>query len=36
MLDAGNYYIELEFLENFTNEFFIMKSKPMTGRTRYR
>lgn len=36
MLDAGNYYVELEFLENFANEFFIMKSKPMTGRTRYR
>lgn len=36
MLDEGNYYIELEFLENFSNEFFIMKSKPMTGRTRYR
>ena len=36
MLDEGNYYVELEFLENFSNEFFIMKSKPMTGRTRYR
>ena len=36
MLDEGNYYIELEFLENFSNEYFIMKSKPMTGRTRYR
>lgn len=36
MLDKGSYYIELEFLENFSNEFFIMKSKPMTGRTRYR
>lgn len=30
MLDEGNYYIELEFLENFTNEYFIMRSKPMT------
>lgn len=36
VLEEGNYYIELEFLENFANEFFIMKSKPMTGRTRYR
>lgn len=36
MLDEGNYYVELEFLENFSNEYFIMKSKPMTGRTRYR
>ncbi len=36
MLDEGDYYVELEFLENFSNEFFIMKSKPMTGRTRYR
>lgn len=36
MLDEGDYYVELEFLENFTNEFFIMRTKPMTGRTRYR
>lgn len=36
MLDEGSYYVEIEFLENFANEFFIMKSKPMTGRTRYR
>lgn len=36
MLDEGNYYVELEFLENFSNEYFIMRSKPMTGRTRYR
>lgn len=36
MLAEGDYYVELEFLENFTNEFFIMRSKPMTGRTRYR
>lgn len=32
----SDYYIELEFLENFSNEFFIMRSKPLTGRTRYR
>lgn len=36
MLEEGNYYIELEFLENFTDEDFIMRSKPLTGRTRYR
>ena len=36
MLDKGNYYVELEFLENFSNELFIMKSKPLTGKTRYR
>ena len=36
MLEDGDYYIELEFLENFANEFFIMRSKPLTGRTRYR
>lgn len=36
MLDKGSYYVELEFLENFTNEYFIMKSKPLTGKTRYR
>ncbi len=36
MLDKGDYYVELEFLENFSNEYFIMRSKPMTGRTRYR
>lgn len=36
MLDEGSYYVELEFLENFHNEYFIMRSKPMTGRTRYR
>lgn len=36
MLEDGNYYIELEFLENFSNEHFIMKSKPMTGKTRCR
>lgn len=35
-LDKGSYYVELEFLENFTNEYFIMKSKPLTGKTRYR
>lgn len=36
MLTEGNYFIELEFLENFSNEYFIMRSKPMTGRTRFR
>ena len=36
MLEEGNYYIELEFLENFTNEYFIMSTKPLTGKTRYR
>lgn len=36
MLEEGNYYIELESLENFTDEYFIMRSKPLTGRTRYR
>lgn len=36
MLDKGEYYAELEFLENFTGEYFLMKSKPLTGQTRYR
>lgn len=36
MLEKGEYYVELEFLENFFNESFIMSSKPLTGRTRYR
>lgn len=36
MLDKGNYYIELEFLENFSNEHFTMRTKPLTGQTRYR
>ncbi len=36
MLDEGSYYVELEFLENFFNELFVMKSKPLTGKTRYR
>lgn len=36
MLEKGNYYVELEFLENFYNELFVMKSKPLTGKTRYR
>lgn len=36
MLEKGNYYIELEFLENFSNEYFIMRTKPLTGKTRYR
>lgn len=35
-LEQGEYYIELEFLENFENEYFIMKTKPLTGKTRYR
>ncbi len=35
-LDQGEYYIELEFLENFKNEYFIMRTKPLTGKTRYR
>lgn len=36
MLDEGEYYVELEFLENFYGEYFIMKSMPLTGKTRYR
>lgn len=36
MLEKGEYYLELEFLENFTDEVFVMKSRPMTGKTRYR
>lgn len=36
MLEKGDYYIELEFLENFQNEYFIMTSRPLTGKTRYR
>lgn len=36
MLEEGSYYIELEFLENFSNEYFVMRSKPLTGKTRYR
>lgn len=36
MLEDGDYYVELEFLENFVNEIFIMRTKPLTGRTRYR
>lgn len=36
MLEEGNYYIELEFLENFSNELFVMKTKPLTGQTRFR
>lgn len=35
-LEQDEYYVELEFLENFYNEYFIMKTKPMTGKTRYR
>lgn len=36
MLDKGEYYVELEFLENFTDELFLMKTRPLTGKTRYR
>lgn len=36
MLEKGDYYIELEFLRNFSDEYFIMKSRPLTGRTRFR
>lgn len=35
-LEKGDYYIELEFLENFSNEYFTMKTLPLTGKTRYR
>lgn len=36
MLEDGDFYIELEFLENFYDEYFVMKTKPLTGKTRYR
>lgn len=36
MLDSGDYYVELEFLENIRNGMFLMKTKPVTGRTRFR
>lgn len=36
MLEKGKYYVELEFLKNFVPEQFIMKTHPMTGKTRYR
>lgn len=36
MLEEGKYYVELEFLENFNPEMFLMKSRPMTGKTRFR
>ena len=36
MLEEGKYYVELEFLENFSPELFLMKSRPMTGKTRFR
>ena len=36
LLDADDYYVELEFLENFSNEHFTMRTKPLTGKTRYR
>lgn len=35
-LESGEYYVELEFLNNFFNEHFTMTSKPLTGLTRYR
>lgn len=35
-LEEGKYYLEIEFLENFSNGLFVMKSKPMTGKTRFR
>lgn len=36
MLETGDYYVELEFLENFYGERFAMKTRPLTGMTRYR
>ena len=36
MLEKGDYYIEMEFLENFSGEYFTMKSRPVSGKTRYR
>lgn len=36
MLEKGNFYVELEFLENFSHEYFTMKTNPLTGKTRYR
>lgn len=36
MLEQGKYYVELEFLENFAPENFIMKTSVLTGKTRYR
>lgn len=36
MLEYGEYYIELEFLENFPTEYFAMKTRPLTGKTRFR
>lgn len=36
MLERGKYYVELEFLENFTTETFLMQTRPLTGKTRYR
>ena len=36
MLDKGDFYVELEFLSNFFNEYFTMASIPLTGMTRYR
>lgn len=36
MLEDGDFYIELEFLENFYDEYFVIKTKPLTGKPRYR
>lgn len=36
MLEDGDFYMELEFLENFYDEYFVIKTKPLTGKTRYR
>lgn len=36
MLGVGDYYVELEFLENFSGEYFTMKTRPLSGKTRYR
>ena len=35
-MDEGEYYVELEFLHNFNDGLFLMKTKPLTGKTRYR
>lgn len=36
ILEKGDYYVEMEFLENFHDAIFDMPSKPMSGLTRYR
>lgn len=35
-LEKGEYYVELEFLENYSSEFFMFKASPLTGTTRMR